>query len=109
MSSLKSNPQTPPTPGTSRVTFQMTPNSAVNSTRSSNEGPASANRELSKKEIFENNLTQLFTKGFLAVLTSKDDVLKKMRDCILQNDAQICREVNPYLRSYWRDLRVQSG
>ena len=35
--------QTPPTPATSRVTFQSLPNSAVNSTRSSNEGPASPN------------------------------------------------------------------
>ena len=29
-----------------------------------------------------------------------------MRDCILQNDAQRCMEVNPYLYSYWRDLHV---
>ena len=61
MSSSKTNPQIPPTPATSRVKFQSTPNSAVNSTRSSNEGPASPNLELSKKEVFENNLIQLFT------------------------------------------------
>ena len=59
--------------------------------------------------MFENNLTQLFTKGFLAVLTSKDAVLKEVRDCILQDDPQRCKEVNPYLFSYWRDLHVRSG
>ena len=108
MSSSKSSPQTPPTPATSRVTFQSTPNSAVNSTRSSNEGPFAPNLELSKEEVFENNLTQLFTKSFLAVLTSKDAVLKEVRDCILQNDAQRCKEVNHYLHSYWRNLHVRS-
>ena len=64
---------------------------------------------MSKEEVFENNLTQLFTKGFLAVLTSKDAVLKEVRDCVLQNDPQRCKEVNPYLFSYWRDLHVRSG
>ena len=107
MSSLTSNPQTPPTH--SRVTFQSTPNSAVNTTRSSNEGQNSPNLDLSKEEVFENNLTQLFTKGFSAVLTSKDAVLKEVRDCILHNDPQRCKEVNPYMFSYWRDLHVRSG
>ena len=107
MSSPKSNPQIPPTH--SRVTFQSTPNSVVNSTRSSNEVQNSPNLELSKEEVFENNLTQLFTEGFLAVLTSKDAVLKEVRDCILQNDPQRCMEVNPYLFAYWRDLHVRSG
>ena len=36
-------------------------------------------------------------------------MLKEVRDCILQNDAQRCKEVNPYLFSYWRDLHVRSG
>ena len=92
MSSPKSNPQTPATH--SRVTFQSTPNPAVNSTRSSNEGQNSPNLDLSKEEVFENNLTQLFTKRFLAVLTSKDAVLKEMRNFVLQNDPQRCKEVN---------------
>ena len=96
MSSPKTNPQAPPTHTPSRVTFQSTPNSAVNSTCSSNDGQISPNLELSKEEVFENNLTQLFTKGFLEVLTSKDAVLKEVRDCILQNDAKICKEVKPY-------------
>ena len=106
-SSPNSNPQTTPTQ--SRVTFHSTLNWAVNSTGSSNDGQTSPNFELSKEEVFENNLTQLFTKGFLAVLTSKDAVLKEVRDRILQNDAQRCKEGNPYLFSYRRDLHVRSG
>ena len=80
---------------TGRVTFQSTPNSGVNSTRSSNEGPASPNLELSKKDVFENNLTQLFTKGFIAVLTSKDAVLKEVRDCLFQRNEQRCKDGIP--------------
>ena len=64
-SSSASNPQTPPTH--SRVTFQSTPNSNTN--RSSNDGQTSPNLELSKEEVFENNLTQLFTKGFIQIHT----------------------------------------
>ena len=107
MSSPKANPQTPPTH--SRFTFQSTANLAVKAARSSNGGQNSPNLELSKEEVFENNLTQLFTKGFLAVLTSKDAVLKEVRDCISQNDPKRCKEVNPYFCSYWRDLHVRSG
>ena len=81
----------------------------MSSTHSSNDGQNSPNLELSKEEVFENNLTQLFTKGFLAVLASKDAVLKEVRDCILQNDPQQCKEVNLYLFSYWRDLHVRFG
>ena len=107
MSSPRSNLQTPPTH--SRLTFQSTPNSAVKSTHSSNDGQNSSNLELSKEQVFENNLTQLFTKGLLALLTSKDAVLKEVRDCIPQNGAQQCKKVKPYLFSYWRDLHVRSG
>ena len=97
MISPRSNPQTPPTH--SRVTFQSTPNSVVNTTRSSNDGQNSPNLNMSKEEIFEINLTQLFTKRFLAVLTSKVAVLKEVRDCILQNDPQRGKEVKPYMYS----------
>ena len=81
----------------------------MNSAHSSNDGQNSPNLERSKEEVFENNLTQLFTKGFLAVRTSKDAVLKEVRDCILQNDPQRCKGVYPYWFSYWRDLQVRSG
>ena len=94
---------------TGRVIFQSKPNSGVNSTRSSNEGPTSPNLELSKEVVFENNITQLFTKGFLAVPTIKDAVLNEVRYCILQGVEQICKDVNLYLYSYWRDPHVRSS
>ena len=65
--------------------------------------------ELSKEEVSENNLTILFTKGSLAILTSKDAVLKEVRNCILQDDEQRFKEVNPYLDLDRRDLHVRLG
>ena len=92
-------PQTPIT-NTERLTLQSTPNSDVNTTRSSHEGQSTPNLQLSREEVFENNLTKLIAKGFLAVPTTKDAVLKENLDCILQDDKQRCKDVNPYMHSY---------
>ena len=62
--------------------------------------------ERSKEEVLENNLNQLFTQGFLAVLTA---FLKEVTDCILPGDEQQCEEVNTYLHSLWRDTNNRSG
>ena len=109
MSASITTPQTPSASANGRLNFQSIPNSRLNSTRSSNEGPTTPNLEYSIEEVFENNLTQLFTRGFLAVLTSKDAVLKELRDCILEGDEQRCEDVNPYRHSFWRDLHVRWG
>ena len=110
MSASNTTPQTPSASPTEQVTFQANTISGVNSTHSSNEGNGFPNLELSDDVIFEKKIpTQLFTKGFLTVLTSKDAVLKEVRDCILEGDEQRCKDVNPYLHSIWRDLHVHSG
>ena len=100
MSASNTSPQTP-TASVGRVTFQLTPSWAGNSTGSSHKGPTSPNLKISKEEVFENNLTRLFTKGFLAVLTGMN--------AELQNDEQRCKDVNSNLYSFWIDLHVQSG
>ena len=109
-------PQNNPTasPQAPRVTFRThsTP-IATTSTHHSNtqasSSPYNHDIELSREEIFENNLNQLFTKSFLAVLTSKDAVLKEIRDCVIQDDEARCKEVSPYVHSFWKDLQVKSG
>ena len=114
--STNESPQNSPTasPQTPRVTFRThsTP-IATTSTSHSNthasSSPENHDIELSREEIFENNLNQLFTKSFLAVLTSNDAVLKEIRDCVIQDYEARCKEVNPYLHSFWKDLHVKSG
>ena len=110
------SPQNSPTasPQTPRVTFRThsTPiETTITSNNNTQASSSTENRdiELSREEIFENNLNQLFTKSFLAVLTSKDAVLKEIRDCVIQDDEARCKEVSPYVHSFWRDLHVKSG
>ena len=108
MSNTNKSPSTPRT-NLRRVTTQSTPKSNVNMTLTSTEEEhASPVKNLSREELFENNLTMLFTKRLLAVRT-KDAVLKEERDCILQKDEQMCKDVNPFLYSYRRDLHFLSG
>ena len=52
---------------------------------------------------------KVFNKGLIASLTSKDAVLKEVRDCIIRGDEERLKALNPYLHSYWRDLHVTGG
>ena len=97
--STKESPQNSPTasPQTPRVTFRTHSTPIVTTSTSHSNTQASSSPEnldikLSREEIFENNLNQLFTKSFLAVLTSKDAVLKEIRDCVIQDDDARCKD-----------------
>ena len=109
-------PQNSPTasPQTPRVTFRthsttIATTSTSHSNTQASSSPDNHDIELSREEIFENNLNQLFTKSFLAVLTSKDAVLKEIRDCVIQDDEARCKEVSPYVHSFWKHLHVKYG
>ena len=58
---------------------------------------------------FEHIVSKTFNKWLIASLTSKDAVLKEVRDCILTNNESRLKALNPYIHSYWRDLHVRSG
>ena len=58
---------------------------------------------------FERVVGKVFSKGLIASLTSKDAVLKEVRDCIIWGDEERLKALNPYLHSYWRDLHVTGG
>ena len=68
-----------------------------------------SNLELPREEVFENNITKLFTKNYFAVLTTKVVVLKEFRECILQDDEGRLKDVNHNLHLYWLDLHALSG
>ena len=54
-------------------------------------------------------VSKTFNKSLIASLTSKDAVLKEVRDRILTNNESRLKAINPYIHSYWRDLHVRSG
>ena len=58
---------------------------------------------------FDKVVGKVYNKGLIASLTSKDAVLKEVRDCIIRSDEERLKALNPYLHSYWRVLHVSSG
>ena len=58
---------------------------------------------------FDKVVGKVFKKNILAALTSKDEVLNEIRDCIIRSDEQKLKQLSAYLHNYWRDLHVSSG
>ena len=58
---------------------------------------------------FQKVVGKFFNRGLLAYLTSKDAVLKEVRDCIIRSEEERLEALNPYLYRYWRDLHVSNG
>ena len=58
---------------------------------------------------FDYIVSKFFNKSLIASLTSKDAVLKDVRDCILTNNESRLKALNPYIHFYWRDLHERSG
>ena len=58
---------------------------------------------------FDYIVSKILNKSLIASLTSKDAVLKELRDCILTDNESRLKDLNPYIHSYWRDLHVRSG
>ena len=107
-------------PGNSRTASQRQETS--NDTRAANSPPittptspansSNASTPLTPRPLvstFEYIVSKIFNKYLIASLTSKDAVLKEVRDCILTNNESRLKALNPYIHSYWRDLHVRSG
>ena len=54
-------------------------------------------------------IRKVFDKNLIGSLTSKDAVLKEVRDCIIRSDEEKLKDLKPYLQSYWHDLHVGIG
>ena len=52
---------------------------------------------------------KVFNRRLIASLTSKDALLKEVRDCIIRSHEERLQALNTYLHSYWWDLHVSSG
>ena len=42
-------------------------------------------------------------------LTNKDAILKEVRHCILTENEDRCKQISPYIHSFWKDLHVKNG
>ena len=91
-------------PREANLPLNITPTSATYSSNASSPPTPSPH-----VPTFENIVSKMFTKSLIASLTSKDAVLKEVRDCILTINESRLKNLNPYIHSYWRDLHVRSG
>ena len=60
-------------------------------------------------DSFNFALSKIFSNSLMASLTTKDAILKEIRDCILTDTEDRCKQISPYIHSFWKDLHVKSG
>ena len=97
-------PQNISTPPATSMAHNITPTSPTHSSNAST--PLTPSPHV---PTFEYIVSKIFNKTLIASLTSKDAVLKEVRDCILTNNEARLKAINPYIHSYWRELHVRSG
>ena len=61
------------------------------------------------KDAFNLVLSKIFSSTVMASLTSKDAILKEIRDCVLTENEDKCRQISPYIHSFWKNLHVKNG
>ena len=60
-------------------------------------------------DSFNFALSKIFSSTLMASLTTKDAILREIRDCILTKNEDRCKQISPYLQSFWKDLHVRYG
>ena len=60
-------------------------------------------------DSFNFALSKIFSSSLIASLTTKDAILKEIRDCILTDNEDRCKQISPYIHSFWKDLHVKNG
>ena len=60
-------------------------------------------------DSFNFALSKIFSSSLMANLTTKDAILKEIRDCILTENEDRCKQISPYIHSFWKNLHVKNG
>ena len=60
-------------------------------------------------DSFNFALSKIFSSSLMASLTTKDAILKEIRDCIITENEDRCKQISPYIHSFWKDLHVKNG
>ena len=111
-------PSTPPTTSRPAVQLSNSPSNtrAASSTQIITPTPPALSSNASTPltpspqiPTFDHIINKIFSKSLIASLTSRDAVVKEIRDCKITNNESRLKAVNPYIHSYWRVLHVRSG
>ena len=60
-------------------------------------------------DVFNFALSKIFSSTLMANLTTKDAILKKIRDYILTENEVRCKQISPYIHTFWKDMHVKNG
>ena len=60
-------------------------------------------------DSFKFALSKIFSSSLMASLSTKDAILKEIRDCILTENEDRCKQISPYIHLFWKDLHVRNG
>ena len=60
-------------------------------------------------DTFNFALSKIFSSTLMASLATKDAILKEIRSCILTENEDRCKQISPYIHSFWKDLLVKNG
>ena len=60
-------------------------------------------------DAFNFALSKKISSTLMASLTPMDGILKEIRDCVLTDNEDRCRQISPYIRSFWKDLHIKNG
>ena len=60
-------------------------------------------------DAFNFAFSEMFSSTLMASLTSKDAILKEIRDPVLTDNEDRCRRTSPYIQSFWKNLHVKNG
>ena len=54
-------------------------------------------------------LSKMFSISLMASLTSKDAIPKEIKDRVLMKNEDRCKQISPYIHSFWKDSHVKNG
>ena len=60
-------------------------------------------------DAFNFVISKIFSSTLMAHLTSKDAILKEIRDFVQTNNEDRCRQISPYIHSFWKNLHLKNG
>ena len=60
-------------------------------------------------DVFNFALSKIFLSTLMASLTTKGANLKEIRDCILTENEDRCKQISPYIHILWTDMHVKNG
>ena len=60
-------------------------------------------------DTFNFAISKIFSSTLMTCFTTKDAILKEIRDCILTENEDRCKQISPFIHSFWKDLHVKNG